>query len=350
MRLLILGTGSMAGAHAKAFGEIEGIEVAGCVDIDLARAEAFAKAHGIPEVWPTLSLALKGGTFDAMSNTTPDAVHYATTMEALEAGLHIFCEKPLATNAHHAEVMTETAEAAGVVNGVNLTYRNVAALQTARRLVETGRLGEIRHFEAAYLQSWLTQPAWGDWRTEDTWLWRLSTAHGSLGSLGDVGIHIFDFVTFAAGLPIASIQAMLSTFPKAEGDRIGPYLLDANDSMVLTARLANGASGAIHATRFAPGHLNDLSLRLFGTEAGIELTNAGELGTIRICEGGDLKTATWRDLTPEPVPTNYQRFAEAVKSGEGMEPDFRTALALQKVIDAAREAGHPEVAIAPEKS
>ena len=342
MRLLILGTGSMASAHAEGFSGLPGVEVAGCADVDLKRAQDFAKAHNIPEAWPSLTAALESGGYDAVTNATPDPAHYPTTMEALAAGLHVLCEKPLATNARDAADMARLAKEKGVVNGVNLTYRHVSALQTARKIVDEGRLGDIRHFEAAYLQSWLTQPAWGDWSTEDTWLWRLSSKHGSLGALGDIGIHIFDFVTYAAGLDIATVQAMLTTFPKAEGDQIGPYVLDANDSMVMTARLENGASGVIHVTRFASGHVNDLSLRLFGTKGGIELSNAGDLGTIRICEGDDLETATWRDIPLEPVDTNYRRFADAVQSGTQMKPDFETALRLQRVIDAAHEEPHQE--------
>ena len=339
MRLLILGTGNMAGTHAEAFSAIDGVDVVACADIDLARARDFADRFGIPEAYGSLDEALAGSRADAIANTTPDAAHYGTTMKALAAGLHVFCEKPLATNAADADRMVATAEAAGRITGVNLTYRNVAALQAARRIVAEGRIGAARHFEAAYLQSWLTQGAWGDWASEDVWLWRLSSAHGSLGALGDIGIHIFDFATYAAGSDIDDMQATLTTFPKAPGDRIGDYVLDANDSFTMTARLENGATGVIHATRFAPGHLNDLSLRLFGTRGGIEVTNAGPLGTLRICEGDDLESATWREVPLDPVETNYQRFAEAVRTGVPMKPDFATAARLQKVIDRAAAAG-----------
>lgn len=335
MRLLILGTGNMAGAHARAFRAIDGVTLAACVDIDAARAGTFAREHGIPQVHATLGAALKSGGFDAITNTTPDAAHFPTTMEALEAGLHVFCEKPLATNHADARIMTETARAAGVINGVNLTYRNVSALHKAREIIAGGGLGEIRHFEAAYLQSWLTQPAWGDWRTEAAWLWRLSTGHGSNGVLGDIGIHIFDFATFAAGSDISEFTVQLKTFDKAKDNRIGEYVLDANDSMMMTAELASGATGVIHATRFAPGHLNDLSLRIFGTDGGLELTNSGPLGTLRMCAGPDLVTAIWRDVALSPVSTNYERFAEAVRTGGGMTPDFAVAARLQSVIDAA---------------
>ena len=335
MRLLILGTGNMAGAHARAFSEVDGVTLAACVDIDAARAAEFAREHGIARVHATLGAALEAGGIDAITNTTPDAAHFPTTMEALDARLHVFCEKPLATNHADARIMTERAQQAGVINGVNLTYRNVSALHKAREIIAAGQLGEIRHFEAAYLQSWLTQPAWGDWKTGDAWLWRLSKDHGSNGVLGDIGIHIFDFATFAAGSDISRFTVQLKTFDKAKGNRIGPYVLDANDSMMMTAELASGATGVIHATRFAPGHLNDLSLRIFGTDGGLELTNAGPLGTLRMCAGSDLVTANWREVALSPVSTNYQRFADAVRTGCHMTPDFADAARLQSVIDAA---------------
>lgn len=335
MRLLILGTGGMAAQHAKAFAAIPGVSLAACSDVDPDRAREFAKIHGVARVYQTLSDALNGGGIDAVANVTPDAAHHSTTMEALSAGLHVFCEKPLATNFADADEMDRTARAKAVVNGVNLTYRNVAALQQAAAIVRQGRLGALRHFEASYLQSWLTQPAWGDWRTDPKWLWRLSEAHGSKGVLGDVGIHILDFLTFAAGSPVASLSAELAVFDKAPGGQIGDYVLDANDSATMTAALANGARGVVHATRFASGHLNDLRLRLYGSKGGLEVTNTGALGTLRICEGSDLDAANWRDVTLSPVPTTYRRFAAAVSGSGPMTPDFSDAARLQRVLDAA---------------
>ncbi len=160
----------------------------------------------------------------------------------MTAGKHVLCEKPLATNAADAREMADLARTKKLIGMVNLSYRNVAVLQKAAELVAGGAIGALRHFEASYLQSWLTQPAWGDWKTESQWLWRLSTAHGSKGVLGDVGIHILDFVIFAAGSPVSELSCRLKTFDKAEGGRIGEYTLDANDSATLQAELENGCA------------------------------------------------------------------------------------------------------------
>src|SRR5690606_38317449 len=145
--------------------------------------------------------------------------------------------------------MTELAEATGLVNMVNLTYRNIAQLQRAREIVTSGEIGAVKHVEASYLQSWLVSKAWGDWRTESQWLWRLSKKHGSNGTLGDIGIHILDFASYGSGLEIDRVFTRLKTFDKADGNRIGEYELDANDSFTMAVDFDNGARGVNHATR-----------------------------------------------------------------------------------------------------
>lgn len=348
VRLLIVGTGGMARQHAVSFGAIPGVSLAAGIDTSPERLKTFQDTHAIPRGFSSVEEALAWGEFDAVTNVTPDAVHHATTMPFLRAGKHVMCEKPLAANHADAAEMAEAAAMAGVVNMVNLTYRNVAAINEAARLVSEGAVGEVRHFEASYLQSWLTQPAWGEWSESPTWLWRLSKGHGSMGVLGDVGVHILDFATFAAGSPPANVSCRLATFPKAEGDRIGEYLLDANDSAVMHLRLANGAVGVVHATRFASGHLNDLSLRIFGTEGGLEVKGSNTVSELRGSLGQDMLDGTWRDLPCPPVQTNYQRFVAAVRAGTPVLPDFARGAALQKVLDlavASDEAGSLDMAV-----
>jgi predicted dehydrogenase len=343
VRLLILGTGGMAKTHAESFAAIPGVTLVAGIDTRPEQLAAFRQAHGIPQGFASVQEALAWGQFDAVTNVTPDAAHHATTLPFLGAGKHVLCEKPLATNARDAEEMATTAAQAGVVNMVNLSYRNVPALQQAARMVREGAIGEIRHFEASYLQSWLTQPAWGHWDRESQWLWRLSTAHGSKGVLGDVGIHILDFATFIAGLEAAEVSCLLQTFDKAPGGRIGDYVLDANDSATMQLRLANGALGTVAATRFATGHLNDLRLRLYGQTGGLEVRFEKGISALRACLGGDVTSATWADVDCPPVPTIYQRFIAAIR-GEGVaEPDFARGAALQRLLDraeaSAREGG-----------
>ena len=335
IRVLIVGTGGMARAHAEAYQAMDDVELVAGVDVNAEALAAFQADFGIPHGFDSVEAAIKWGEFDAVSNVTPDAIHLRTTMPLLAAGKHVLCEKPLATSEADANAMAQAAADAGVVNMVNLTYRNVPALMHAAQLVAEGRIGDVRHFEASYLQSWLTQDAWGDWATEDQWLWRLSTAHGSMGVLGDVGVHIIDFASFAAGATVDRVSCRLQTFDKVEGGKIGKYTLDANDSAAMHMQLANGAIGVIHASRFASGHLNDLRLRLYGTKGGLDLRFENRESALFISEGDDLTSAKWVSLTPPDVPTNYERFSAAIREGTAVLPDFARGAALQRVLDLA---------------
>ena len=335
MRLLVLGTGGMARNHVESFQKIPGVEVVGGVDVAQDRVDAFCDKHNIKHRFTSLDDAIKWGQFDAATNVTPDKAHHPTTMALIAAGKHVMCEKPLAENHAKALEMTEAAEKAGIINMVNLTYRNVAPLQKARAMVQAGELGTIRHVEASYLQSWLVSKAWGDWRTESQWLWRLSKKHGSNGTLGDVGIHILDFASYGAGLEIDHVFCRLRAFDKAPENKIGEYELDANDSFTMAVDFTNGALGVVHSSRWATGHLNELKLRIYGEKGSLEVRHTTEGSWLSGCLGANVENATWQDIDAGTVPTNYERFVEAVRTGKNSEPDFRRAADLQKVLDLA---------------
>jgi predicted dehydrogenase len=335
IRLLIVGTGTMASNHAEHFARMDGVELVAGVDTRPDPLAAFCGKHRIPQGFASVEEALAWGQFDAATNVTPDAVHFPTTMPLLAAGKHVLCEKPLATSHADAQAMADAAARAGVVNMVNLSYRNVAALQQAAVMVRTGAIGTIRHFEASYLQSWLTQPAWGAWREQPQWLWRLSSAHGSKGVLGDVGIHILDYATFIAGQDVRDISCRLATFDKAPGGRIGDYVLDANDSATMQVVLANGALGTVAATRFASGHLNDLRLRIYGDQGGLEVLFEGGVSRLRACLQPDLMTATWHDVAAPVLPSIYERFIAAIQGTGVADPTFARGAALQRMLDMA---------------
>ncbi|MDW6025289.1 Gfo/Idh/MocA family oxidoreductase [Mesorhizobium sp. BAC0120] len=336
-KLLLLGTGGIAGHHIAEFAAIPECKIVACVDRIPGRAKAFADANDIGRSFEALEKAIDWDGFDAAINCTPDGAHMATTLALVAAGKDVFCEKPLAPNHAEALAMTEAAEDAGLVNMVNLTYRNSPALQKARAMVEAGDIGALRHVEASYRQSWLVSKAWGDWRTEDKWLWRLSKNHGSTGVLGDVGIHILDFATYGAADDIVSVQGTLVTFPKAKGDRIGDYVLDANDSVAMTARLGSGALATILATRYATGHLNDLTLSLHGTKGALRVETDGKTSSLKGCFGKDIDGSRWKEIEFDPVRRNARRFADALVAGKNGDPSFRRAAEIQRVIDAVFE-------------
>ncbi len=326
----------MANMHAQHFRAISGCRLVAACDIDIPRCREFATRHEIPEVHPNLPSLLKNSGCDAISIVTPDSSHKALAIESLRAGKHVLCEKPLALNARDAEEMLTAAQAAGVVHMVNFSYRGWPCIEMAAGLVRRGDLGEIRHVEASYLQSWLVSRQWGDWRDSPAWLWRLSTKHGSRGVLGDIGVHIVDYASYPVG-SIREVSCRLKTFSKAPGNRIGKYRLDANDSAVLSVEFADGALGVIHTTRWMGGHANRLALKISGTEGSLAMDSDLGTDTIRVCRGRDLHRGHWREMRCKPTPNIYRRFVTAIRTGQPGAPDFARGAEVQRVLDACFE-------------
>lgn len=333
IRLAIIGAGGMAGQHAKQFRALEGVEVVAACDLDGDRVRAFAAEHGIPATYTDLEAMLARDDIDAVSNATPDGVHKATSLLAIAAGKHILCEKPLATNAADAEEMAAAAREAGVINMVNLSYRDAPAVQHARELIAAGAIGRVMHVDASYLQSWLVSHAWGRWDRDSQWLWRLSEGHGSKGVLGDVGVHILDFASFPVG-DITTVNCQLKCFDKAPGNRIGDYVLDANDSALMRVEFAGGALGTIQATRWATGHHNSLKLSVYGDKGAVSVVLDDARDRVLTCFGDDVHEARWTSVEAPATPSIYRRFVDGIESGVNDQPDFARGAALQRVLDA----------------
>lgn len=302
-------------------------------DIDSARVNAFAEKHHIPATFTSVEDMLAADICDAVSIVTPDAAHPPVALACLAAGRHILCEKPLAPEAAQARKMLAAARRAGVVHMVNFSYREWPCIQGVTAAVRRGEIGEVRHLEASYLQAWLASKVWGDWKTTPAWLWRLSAKHGSRGVLGDVGVHIVDFATYPCG-PVREVFCRLKTFPKARGNRLGPYRLDANDSATLSVEFANGALGVIHTTRWAGGHANRLALKISGTKGTFTIDSDISTNSYKACSGPDLDSGKWREVPCRPVANNYQKFVSAILGKGTADPDFTRGTEIQEVLDA----------------
>ncbi|YCK34679.1 Gfo/Idh/MocA family protein [Actinomadura sp. ATCC 39365] len=138
---------------------------------------------------------------------TPGDSHAEIAIAALRAGKHVICEKPLANTVAEAEAMVAAAAAAPGRSMVAFNYRRVPAVALARRYVEEGRLGEIRHVRAQYLQDWIVDP-------EFPLVWRLQKDKAGAGALGDIGSHIVDVAEFVTGQRVVGVSGLTETFVK----------------------------------------------------------------------------------------------------------------------------------------
>jgi predicted dehydrogenase len=207
--------------------------------------------------------------------STVGNTHYEIVMAGLAAGKHVFCEKPLANSLGEAREMVLAARKAGVVNVVDFNYRKVPAVTLAQKLVAEGRLGEVRHWRAVYLQDWINDP-------EFPLVWRLRKELAGSGALGDIAAHIVDLAHFIVG-PITEVTGTLSTFIKerpvetssgggagleaTRGATRGEVTVD--DATTILARFESGATGTFEATRLAPGRRNYNSFEVNGSNGSL---------------------------------------------------------------------------------
>jgi predicted dehydrogenase len=211
---------------------------------------------------------------DVFYNLGPNHLHAEPSIEALEAGVPVLCEKPLAASDEDAERMADAAAAADVPTAAAFNYRYVPAIQYAKRLIEDGEIGEIHHFRGRYLQDWLVDP-------DAPWSWRLDADLAGSGALGDLGAHTIDLARYLVG-DIASISGQLKTFvderPDPDGGR---RAVTVDDAYSAQATFESGAIGTFEASRFATGHKNDHTIEIHGSKGslrfGLERLNELEI-------------------------------------------------------------------------
>ena len=336
IRLGIIGTGAMARTHAERFSAHRGVLLAACCDNDAGKARDFARCWSIPRAYADYREMLGIERLDAVSVVTVDAMHAAISLAAIARGLAVLCEKPLATSLADARAMRDAAARAGATTMVNFSYRGSGGAQGAASFIAHGGIGRVMHVEASYLQSWLAQDLWGDWRTDPAFTWRLSRRHGSGGALGDVGCHLYDLTAFLCG-DISEISCRLATFDKGvKGNRLGPFVLDANDSFVSRVSFAGGGIGAIHATRWATGQINSLRVRAYGDEGAVEIDLDRGPDLYRVIRGKKAaRTAEWKEVRCRKAPSMYERFIGCIRTGEKDACDFANGAKVQAYLDAS---------------
>jgi predicted dehydrogenase len=211
---------------------------------------------------------------DVIDINAPSDAHKEIALAAAKAGKHLFCEKPLALTLADSREMLEAAEQAGVKHMVGFNYRFSPAVQLAKKLVSEGRLGQIYHFRAWFLQDWIVDP-------DFPLVWRLQKEVAGSGSHGDLGAHLIDLAHFLVG-DMAEVIGMSETFIKerpmpssmtglsAKGSKDGPRgEVTVDDATLFMTRFANGALGSFEATRFAPGHRCTNSFEINGSKGSV---------------------------------------------------------------------------------
>ncbi len=329
----IVGTGGMAHAHAGGYKNHKGAKLIACCDINKERAQKFAEEFNIPAVYTDYNEMFANEKLDAISNVTSDNMHAPIAIAAAKNKINVLSEKPMATSLVEAKQMLTAVKKYKVINMINFSYRNSSALHEAAKVIKSGKIGRINHVESSYLQSWLYNDAWGAWRKTPAFLWRLSYKHGSMGVVGDIGSHIYDMASLLAG-NIKEIFCRLHTIDKRmPNNRLGEYILDANNSFVTVAKFENGAVGTIHSSQGAAGQINSLRTRVWGEKGGIEVDLDKSYEEYKICCGKENVNKTiWETVKCKPYPDSIRRFLKSIETGKNDASDFENGTRIQAYI------------------
>jgi predicted dehydrogenase len=240
---------------------------AGCFSTDFENTLATGLSLGVPRDRLYRSYgamiraeARRADGIDFLIIATPNRTHYPIARLALEHGIHVVCDKPLATSLADARALGALAKRKRLLFCVTYTYSGYPMVRHMREMVRRGELGEIRFVAAEYPQDWLATPLERTGQKQAAW--RTSPRHAGISNcVGDIGSHIEHLVAHVTGLEIRTLLARLDTF----GDR---RTLDDNASILVDYK--GGARGTYWASQVAVGNNNGLRLRVYGTKASLD--------------------------------------------------------------------------------
>ena len=355
----MIGQGFMGRAHSNAFQQVNRFFDT-CYELkrkvicgrDAARLKEMASRWGWEETETRWQNVIERSDIQVVDIATPNHLHAEIAIAAAEAGKIVLCEKPLARNLDEAKRMAESAK--GVPNLVWFNYRRVPAIALAKDILSEGRLGQIYHYRATYLQSW------GATRSVDGWRFKRSEA-GS-GVVGDLLAHLVDIALVLNGR-ISELSGSTHTF--AQGREV-------DDAVFLQARFENGSMGTFEATRFAIGCQNRNSFEIHGSGGMLRF----DLEDLNRLEFFDTSGSSQTRGIAEILVTNpdhpyaghfwppghiigYEHtfiatmadFLKSLASGEPFHANFQDALEVQGILHATEESSRTRrwMTLTPEK-
>ncbi|WP_346855934.1 Gfo/Idh/MocA family oxidoreductase [uncultured Draconibacterium sp.] len=243
--------------------------VCGCFSVNPEISKQSGKLYYLPEnrVYSTYqemfekeALLPEGDRMDFVSIVTPNFVHFAPAMMALDNGFNVVLDKPITFTLDEALQLKEKIEETGLTFALTHTYSGYPAVKHGKQMIAEGQLGKIRKVYVEYPQGWLsskledTGNAQASWRTDPK-------RSGKAGSMGDIGTHAHHLAEYMTGLKVTELCAELNVF-------VPNRLLDDDGAALL--RFNNGAKGVLMATQIAAGEENALRIRIYGDKGGLD--------------------------------------------------------------------------------
>jgi predicted dehydrogenase len=271
LRAGVVGTGFIGAVHVEALRRL-GVEVVGVVGSSPERA----RAKTLAPVIESYEQLLADDGVDVIHLTTPNHLHYPQVKQALEAGKHIVCEKPLAITSEQSAELAELAERSRLVHRTNFNIRFYPQVQQARALVANGAVGAVWNVHGGYLQDWLLLPT--------DWNWRLEPEKGGpLRAVADIGSHWLDLVQFVIGMRVESLLADLATaipvrrrpareietFTAAGDVEREDAEMSTEDLAHILLRFEDGMRGSVVVSQVSAGRRNSLRFEVDGSRGAV---------------------------------------------------------------------------------
>lgn len=230
--------------------------VAGALSSDPERAEASARALGLPRSYESFEEmarveAAREDGIEAVAIVTPNNLHAGPAIAFLDAGIHVICDKPLAATQEEAEAIAAAVARSKARFFLTHNYGSLPMVREAKALIADGAIGDLRLVQVNYLQGWLSEPVQS--KQAD---WRNDPKQAGAGALGDIGTHAWQLAAFVTGETPSQIAAEVSSM--VPGRPI-------DDDARVALRYASGAKGGIWVSQVAIGHENALTLDVYGT-------------------------------------------------------------------------------------
>ena len=368
IRTAILGTGFMGRVHLEAVRRVEFVEAAAIAGRNEEAARKLGASFSLAAMKDYREI-LRDPAIDAVHICTPNAQHYSMAKEALQAGKHVICEKPLTTTVAEAEELFSLAAQQGLRNCVCHNLRYYPMVQQMRRLREAGDLGDILVVQGTYSQDWLLY--------DTDWNWRVDAkAGGASRCMADIGSHWFDMAEHITGLRVSSLCADLQTFhttrkqPKHSVETFANKLLGPEDYVetpietedfgAVVFRMGTRTRGCMTASQVSAGRKNGLSIEIYGAKSSVAWNQErpDELwqghrdvaNQISVKDPSLLKPAarSYADLPgghsegyDDTFKQVFRRFYASVREAGAAEyPQFVDGLRQMTILDAILESNH----------
>lgn len=347
LRVGIIGVGNNAATHhVPAYRLLPNVALMACCATSLLRAQAGAQRLGLPKAYADVGTMIRAESLDAVSICSPNDAHYQNTLDALDAGAHVLCEKPMALNRCQARGMCEAAARADRRTMLAYTYRFVPAAKMAKELIDAGELGDPFAFQATYVSAYLA-----DLGVPVEKPWKLMGGKGG-GVLGDLGSHLIYLTRwwFGAVTRVGGVKKTLA--PQRVLPDGSTLAVDVDDLCAFTAEFASGLTGSYFVTKYATGRANFQRIEVYGSKDGLAYS-VERPGELEVCLGPEARDA--RQWSTIAVPDRFgnpgmigrleayrleqaRTFVEGALSRTPVEPTFSDGLACQQVLDAVTKA------------